>query len=188
VALSFLISPSSGPSRSSSCNGPTMPIWPSKSLCFDTRWPSFDGRWPDRSAILRSSALCRPQPADPPSEALSVLRPARHAASLASRAGSSQVDLPEALRSPKTPQRDGAAGGSLGQGEPDVGLSPDPRELSVLGIDLAPSSVWNILQRHGRDPSPDRIGPTWGAFLKAQAATMLACDFFTVDTVLLRRL
>jgi putative transposase len=61
-------------------------------------------------------------------------------------------------------------------------------ELSVLGIDLAPASVWNILQHHGLDPSPKRTGPTWGEFLKAQATTMLACDFFTVDTVLLRRL
>jgi len=61
-------------------------------------------------------------------------------------------------------------------------------ELSVLGIDLAPTSVWNIFQRHGLDPSPDRTGPTWGEFLRAQATTMLACDFFTVDTVLLRRL
>jgi transposase InsO family protein len=61
-------------------------------------------------------------------------------------------------------------------------------ELSVLSIDLAPASVWNILQRHGIDPSPERTGPRWGEFLKAQAATMLACDFFTVDTVFLRRL
>src|ERR1022692_106600 len=61
-------------------------------------------------------------------------------------------------------------------------------ELSVLGIDLAPASVWNIFQRHGLDPSPNRTGPTWGEFLRAQATTMLACDFFTVDTVLLRRL
>ena len=61
-------------------------------------------------------------------------------------------------------------------------------ELSVLGISLAPSSVWNILQRHGLDPSPNRTGPTWGEFLKVQTTTMLACDFFTVDTVLLRRL
>jgi hypothetical protein len=46
----------------------------------------------------------------------------------------------------------------------------------------------NILRRHDLDPAPNRTGPTWGEFLKAQAATMLACDFFTVDTVLLRRL
>ncbi len=61
-------------------------------------------------------------------------------------------------------------------------------ELSILGIELAPASVWNILQRHGLDPSPQRSGPTWGEFLRAQATTMLACDFFTVDTVFLRRL
>jgi transposase InsO family protein len=61
-------------------------------------------------------------------------------------------------------------------------------ELSVLGIDMAPASVWNILQRHGLDPSPNRTGQTWGVFLRAQATSLLACDFFTVDTVLLRRL
>jgi transposase InsO family protein len=61
-------------------------------------------------------------------------------------------------------------------------------ELSVLGIDLAPASVWNILKRHGLDPSPNRAGLTWGEFLRVQATSMLACDFFTVDTVLLRRL
>ena len=61
-------------------------------------------------------------------------------------------------------------------------------ELSVLGIELAPASVWNILQRHGIDTSPQRTGPTWGEFLRAQATTMLACDFFAVDTVFLRRL
>ena len=61
-------------------------------------------------------------------------------------------------------------------------------ELATMGVALAPASVWNILQRHGLDPSPNRSGPTWGEFLRAQAATMLACDFFTVDTVLLKRL
>ena len=61
-------------------------------------------------------------------------------------------------------------------------------ELIGLGISLAPSSVWAILKRHGIEPSPKRSGPTWGEFLRAQAATLLACDFFTVDTVFLRRL
>jgi putative transposase len=61
-------------------------------------------------------------------------------------------------------------------------------ELSVLGIDLAPSSVWNILQFHGLDPSQRRCGPTWSELLRFQAETILACDFFTADTVLLRRL
>ena len=61
-------------------------------------------------------------------------------------------------------------------------------ELSRLGIGMAPASVWNILQRHGLEPSPDRSGPTESEFLRTQATTMLACDFFTVDAVLLRRL
>jgi len=57
-----------------------------------------------------------------------------------------------------------------------------------MGIELAPSSVWAILRRHGVDPSPGRSGLTWSEFLTSQASSMLACDFFTVDTVLLRRL
>ncbi len=61
-------------------------------------------------------------------------------------------------------------------------------ELATMGMRLAPSSVWGILRRQGIEPSPIRIGPTWAEFLRAQASSMLACDFFTVDTVLLRRL
>ena len=61
-------------------------------------------------------------------------------------------------------------------------------ELTATGVRLAPSTVWAIRRRHGIDPSTRRSGPTWSEFLRTQAATMLACDFFTVDTVLLRRL
>jgi len=61
-------------------------------------------------------------------------------------------------------------------------------ELVGMDIRLAASSVWAILKRHGIEPSPTRSGPTWGEFLRAQAATLLACDFFTVDTVLFCRL
>ena len=61
-------------------------------------------------------------------------------------------------------------------------------ELALMSIGLAPSSVWAILRRHGIDPSPGHGGPSWFEFLKSQASSMLACDFFTVDTVLLRRL
>ncbi|MGP0109133.1 MAG: integrase core domain-containing protein [Acidimicrobiales bacterium] len=76
----------------------------------------------------------------------------------------------------------------LAREDPTWGYRRIHGELSILGIDLAPASVWNILRRHGIDPSSERSGPTWGEFLRAQAETMLACDFFTVDTVLLRRL
>ena len=40
----------------------------------------------------------------------------------------------------------------------------------------------------GFDPAPRRAGLTWREFLTAQATTIVACDFFTIDTVFLRRL
>ena len=61
-------------------------------------------------------------------------------------------------------------------------------ELAGLGYKLAPSTVWQILKDAGIDPAPRRSGQTWRAFLDAQAKTILAADFFHVDTVFLRRL
>ena len=61
-------------------------------------------------------------------------------------------------------------------------------ELATMGVRLPPSSIWGILRRHGIEPSPRWTGPSWTQFLRAQASSMLACDFFTVDTALLRRL
>ncbi len=57
-----------------------------------------------------------------------------------------------------------------------------------MGIAIAPSSIWAVLKRHGIEPSPRRSGPTRADFLSAQAKGLMACDFFHVDTVLLRRL
>ena len=61
-------------------------------------------------------------------------------------------------------------------------------ELAGLGFEIAPSTVWQILKDAGIDPAPERSGQTWRAFLASQATTILAADFFHVDTVLLRRL
>jgi putative transposase len=61
-------------------------------------------------------------------------------------------------------------------------------ELLGLGYRVAASTVWKILHHAGVDPAPRRSGPTWRQFLTAQAHTILACDFFTVDTVLLKRI
>jgi transposase InsO family protein len=54
-------------------------------------------------------------------------------------------------------------------------------ELAGLGIKVAPSTVWAILKKAGIDPAPRRTGPSWAAFLRSQAAAILATDFFTVD-------
>jgi putative transposase len=61
-------------------------------------------------------------------------------------------------------------------------------ELVGLGYRVAASTVWKILHQAGIDPAPRRAGPTWKQFLTAQAHTMLACDFFTVDTALFQRI
>ena len=61
-------------------------------------------------------------------------------------------------------------------------------ELCRLGFELGASTVWAILKCAGVDPAPKRSALTWRQFLQAQAASVLAVDFFTVDTVFLRRL
>ncbi len=61
-------------------------------------------------------------------------------------------------------------------------------ELVGLGYRVAASTVWKILHGAGIDPAPRRAGLTWKQFLTAQAHTILACDFFTVDTVLFKRI
>ena len=60
-------------------------------------------------------------------------------------------------------------------------------ELARLGYQIAASTVWEILSAAGVDAAPRRAGPTWRQFLAAQAQGIIACDFFTMDTVLLRR-
>lgn len=61
-------------------------------------------------------------------------------------------------------------------------------ELARLGHPIAPSTVWQILQDAGIDPAPQRSGPTWRQFLKAQAHGILAADFLHLDTISLQRL
>jgi putative transposase len=61
-------------------------------------------------------------------------------------------------------------------------------ELTGLGVTIGASTVWSILESEDLEPSPGRTAETWTEFLRAQAAGILACDFFTVDTITLRRL
>src|SRR5439155_2600791 len=61
-------------------------------------------------------------------------------------------------------------------------------ELVGLGYRVAASTVWKILRQAGIDPAPRRAGPTWAQCLTAQAHTILSCDFFTIDTVFLKRI
>ena len=56
-------------------------------------------------------------------------------------------------------------------------------ELLVLGIKVAASTVWEILQQAGIDPAPERTSTTWASFLRSQADALLACDFFETVTL-----
>jgi len=61
--------------------------------------------------------------------------------------------------------------------------------LLGLGIGVGASTVRRVLRRLRIPPAPQRSRSTWRQFLRTQAATMLACDFFHVDcAVTLRRL
>lgn len=61
-------------------------------------------------------------------------------------------------------------------------------ELRKLGIRVGATTIRTLLRRHGLGPAPRRRGPTWTQFLKAQAEGIVACDFFTVETIWLQTL
>jgi transposase InsO family protein len=60
-------------------------------------------------------------------------------------------------------------------------------ELRKLGFIVSATSIRRLLSRARLEPAPRRGGPTWREFLKSQAASIVACDFLTVETVFLRR-
>ena len=93
-----------------------------------------------------------------------------------------------ALGRPRTGQSLRSLVLEMARDNPSWGYRRIHGELGCLGHKLAPSTVWRILKDAGIDPAPTRSGQTWRAFLEAQAKTILAVDFFHVDTVLLRRL
>jgi putative transposase len=60
-------------------------------------------------------------------------------------------------------------------------------ELAGLGFKVSASSIGRVLRADGLDPAPRRQASTWRSFLRQQAAGIVACDFFTVDTIWLTR-
>ncbi len=61
-------------------------------------------------------------------------------------------------------------------------------ELRGLGVTVSATTVRKVLRQAGLGPAGVRAGLSWREFLRAQAHSMLAVDFFTVETVSLRRL
>jgi putative transposase len=75
----------------------------------------------------------------------------------------------------------------LARENPSWGYRRIQGELVGLGINLAASTVWTILKEAGIEPAPRRLEQSWSAFLRAQAASILECDFLTVDTLFRKR-
>ena len=75
----------------------------------------------------------------------------------------------------------------LARENPGWGYRRIQGELVGLGIKLAASTVWTILREAGVEPAPRRLETSWAEFLRQQAASILECDFLTVDTVFLKR-
>jgi putative transposase len=61
-------------------------------------------------------------------------------------------------------------------------------ELRKLGVTVSATSVRTILAAAGLPPAPPRDRQSWRSFLRAHGESILACDFFTVATVWLRRI
>jgi putative transposase len=69
----------------------------------------------------------------------------------------------------------------LARENPEWGYRRIHGELAGLGVNVAASTVWEILRTNGISPAPRRTGPTWSQFLRSQAEAILACHFFSVD-------
>jgi putative transposase len=61
-------------------------------------------------------------------------------------------------------------------------------ELKGLGMVISASTVKKVLRDERLGPAGRREGPSWREFLRAQAKSVMAVDFFTVDTVWRQRL
>ena len=61
-------------------------------------------------------------------------------------------------------------------------------ELKGLGMVVSATTVKKVLREHQLGPADTRRGPSWREFLRAQANSMMAVDFFSVETAWLQRL
>jgi putative transposase len=76
----------------------------------------------------------------------------------------------------------------LARENPRWGYQRIAGELQGLGVLVSSSTVRRILAAAGLRPAGARHALSWRQFLRTHAQSMIACDFFTVDTVSLRRI
>jgi putative transposase len=76
----------------------------------------------------------------------------------------------------------------LARENPHWGYRRIAGELKGVGMNVSATSVRKVLLEEGMQPAPQRTRCSWRAFLRAQAASVLACDFLTVETAFLQRI
>ncbi len=76
----------------------------------------------------------------------------------------------------------------LARENPQWGYQRIAGELRGLGVAVSATTVRKLLRAAGLGPAGERAGLSWREFLRAQAHSMIAVDFFTVETVWLQRL
>src|SRR5215475_6173180 len=76
----------------------------------------------------------------------------------------------------------------LAEENPRWGYRRIQGEMVKLGFRISHMQVARILRSQRIVPAPGRSQTTWREFVRQQAAQMLACDFFTVETAWLKRL
>jgi putative transposase len=76
----------------------------------------------------------------------------------------------------------------LARENPHWGYQRIAGELKSLGLAVSPTTVRKVLACAGVPPAPERAAQSWRSFLRQQAASTLACDFFTVETLALQRI
>jgi putative transposase len=76
----------------------------------------------------------------------------------------------------------------LARENPRWGYQRIAGEINGLGLKVSATTVRKILREDGMGPAGERSGLSWRTFLRQQARSMLAVDFFTVETISLQRL
>jgi putative transposase len=76
----------------------------------------------------------------------------------------------------------------LADENPQWGYKRIVGELKGVGFTVSATSVREVLVEASVKPAPERTRSSWRAFLRAQAASVLACDFLTVETAFLQRI
>ena len=71
---------------------------------------------------------------------------------------------------------------------PHCGYQRIAGALKRLGLAVSPTTVRKVLTSADIPPAPERGRQSWRSFLRQQAASTLACDFFTIETLALQRI